>query len=344
MQVLLIKMSSMGDVIHTLPALTDAMRAIPNLKVDWVIEPAFSTIPTWHPAVDRVIPIALRQWRKNSLGSVRSGEISKFYSALRQKKYDAIIDAQGLLKSALIAKLGKGETHGFDKNSIREKIAAYFYAHTYSIDQNQHAITRTRKLFATILKYDFQNTRPDFNIDARKLTALNFTLPEKYGVFLHGTTWATKHYPETYWEKLLAKADAEKLPIYLPWGNVTEKDRADKLAKPFAHATVLPALSITQMATVLKNAAAVVTVDTGLGHLSAALTTPTIALYGPTDPNKVNIVGNHAIPLSAVFPCAPCGKKICAYAKTHKTDIVPACYTSIHPDIVWETLQPLLRG
>lgn len=334
----------MGDVIHTLPALTDAMHAIPNLKIDWVIEPAFSTIPPWHPAVDRVIPIALRQWRKHIIKSIRSGEIAQFYKTIRQKKYDAIIDPQGLLKSAAVGKLCKGDTHGFDKYSIREKIAACFYDHTYSIDRNQHAITRTRKLFANALKYDFHDTKPDFHIDPHKLPLLNFTLPEKYGVFIHGTTWETKHYPEPYWEKLLAKAGTEKYPIYLPWGNQTEKNRAEKWAKQYSNAIVLPALSIEQIARVLKNAAAVVTVDTGLGHLSAALTAPTIALYGPTDSKKVNIVGNHAIALSAVFPCAPCGKRICAYAKTHKTEIVPACYTSIHPDIVWETLQPFLRG
>ena len=342
MHILLIKMSSMGDVIHTLPALTDAMREIPGLKIDWVIEPAFSDIPTWHPAVDRVIPIALRQWRKQFFKSIRSGEIAQFYKILRQKKYDVIIDAQGLLKSANVSKLGNGKTHGFDKNSIREKIAAYFYDHAYSIDRNQHAITRTRKLFASALKYDFTDTRPDFNIDPNKLPTLNFPLPEKYGVFIHGTTWATKHYPEIYWEKLLETAGAEKLPVYLPWGNTTEKNRAEKWASRFSNAVVLPTLSIAQIATVLKNAAAVVTVDTGLGHLSAALTIPTIALYGPTDPNKVNIVGNHAIPLSAVFPCAPCGKKICAYAKTHKTEITPACYTTIDPDIVWREIRKIL--
>lgn len=343
MQVLLIKMSSMGDIIHTLPALTDAMRAIPDLKIDWVVEPAFSDIPAWHPAVNTLIPIALRQWRKNIFSSIQSGDIPQFYKTLRQKKYDAIIDAQGLLKSAAVAKLAHGETYGFDKNSIREKIAAYFYDHTHSIDKNQHAITRTRKLFAETLKYDFQDTRPDFNIDTNKLPPLNLTLPEKYGVFIHGTTWATKHYPEISWEKLLAKADAAKLPIYLPWGNIAEKNRAEKMAKSFSHALVLPSLVIGQMATVFKNAAAVVTVDTGLGHLSAALTTPTIALYGPTDPKKVNIVGDHAIALSATFPCAPCGKKICAYAKTHKTDITPACYTTIDPDRVWDKVQNTLE-
>ena len=333
----------MGDVIHTLPALTDAMRAIPDLTIDWVVEPAFSDIPTWHPAVDNIIPLALRQWRKNKLSSIQSGEISKFYQALRQKKYDVIIDAQGLLKSAIVAKLAHGETYGFDKNSIREKIAAHFYDHTHSIDKNQHAITRTRKLFATTLKYDFQDTRPDFNIDTNKLPPLNFTLPEKYGVFIHGTTWSTKHYPEIYWEKLLAKANAERLPIYLPWGNDAEKNRAEKWATHFSNTVVLPALSIPQIATVLKNATAVVTVDTGLGHLSAALMTPTIALYGPTDSKKVNIVGNHAIALSATFPCAPCGKKICAYAKTHQTEITPACYSTIDPDMVWKILKAILR-
>ena len=147
MHVLLVKMSSMGDIIHTLPAVTDAMNAIPDLKIDWVVEPAFSDIPAWHPAVKQVIPMALRKWRKNIIGSFPSGEIKQFLQTLKEKKYDAIIDAQGLLKSAIVSKIARGESHGYDKHSAKERISSYFYTHTYAAKKTEHAIKRARFLF-----------------------------------------------------------------------------------------------------------------------------------------------------------------------------------------------------
>ena len=338
MHVLLIKMSSMGDIIHTLPAVTDAMNAIPDLQIDWVVEPAFSDIPLWHPAVKQIIPMPLRQWRKNIVESIRSGEIKQFLQTLKQKKYDAIIDAQGLLKSAIVTKIARGETHGFDKYSAKEFISSFFYMHKYSVEKDQHAITRSRQLFAKALQYDFLNSKPNYHIDTNQLPALNFETPEKYLVFLHGTTWETKHYPEMYWQQLLAKADENDITVYLPFGNIAEKQRAERLAATAKCVKILPKLSISEMATLLKNATAVVTGDTGLGHLSAVLTTRTIGLYGSTDPKHVGMVGDNQVILQAQFPCAPCYSKTCLYAKNHKTEIVPACYTTINPDMVWKLL------
>lgn len=336
-------MSSMGDVIHTLPALTDALTAIPNIKIDWVIEPAFADIPAWHPAVKKIIPIALRKWRKNIFKKNTYSEIKTFYRALTTTKYDAIIDAQGLLKSGLVAKLARGKIHGYDKQSAREWYSSYFYHEKQAIDKMEHAVVRTRKLFSRALQYPPPNTAPDFQIDATKLPALPFNTPQKYCVFLHGTTWASKHYPENYWALLIEKADQQGIAVLLPFGNDAEKNRAARLAKNSKHAVVLPPLSIAEMATVLKNAAAVVTGDTGLGHLGAALTTPTIGLYGPTDPKRVGIVGDHQFYLQADFPCAPCYDKTCWYAKKNQTTVVPACYATIHPDSVWEIIKTILK-
>ena len=100
MRVLLVKTSSLGDVIHTLPALTDAQRAIPGIQFDWVVEEGFAEIPAWHPAVAQVIPVAIRRWRKHPLQTLRSGEWRRFKARLRETHYDLVIDAQGLLKSA----------------------------------------------------------------------------------------------------------------------------------------------------------------------------------------------------------------------------------------------------
>ncbi|MCX7125980.1 MAG: lipopolysaccharide heptosyltransferase I [Gammaproteobacteria bacterium] len=346
MHVLLVKISSMGDLIHTLPALTDAMKAIPDLEVDWVVESAFTDIPTWHPAVKNIIVIPLRQWKKAIFNKKNISAMSQFYKKLREKKYDLIIDAQGLLKSAIVAKCAHGEIHGYDKNSARDKFSSYFYDHAYTIDNYKklHAITRTRQLFAKALKYEFKNTVPDYQTIADKLPTLPFELEKKYLVFLHGTTWDSKHYPENYWRQLIIKAEANNIAVYLPWGNQHEKERAERLALNTKHVTILPKLSIPQIAVVLRNAMAVISVDTGLGHLSAAMHTPTVSLYGPSNAELVGILGEKQIHLQAQFPCAPCYSKTCIYAKTHKTEIVPACFETIQPDTIWIQLQNFINN
>ncbi|HLD84167.1 MAG TPA: lipopolysaccharide heptosyltransferase I, partial [Coxiellaceae bacterium] len=175
MRILLVKMSSMGDVIHTLPALTDALNANPNLKIDWLIEPAFADIPAWHPAVNAVIPVSLRHWRKNLLNITTWRDIKNVFKKIRSTQYDFIIDAQGLLKSALIAKIARGKIHGFNSNSARESLASFFYDQRYFIDKNQHAISRTRELFSKILHYPLSSVAPNYQIDHAQLLAVNFS-------------------------------------------------------------------------------------------------------------------------------------------------------------------------
>ncbi|OGT46864.1 MAG: lipopolysaccharide heptosyltransferase I [Gammaproteobacteria bacterium RIFCSPHIGHO2_12_FULL_38_11] len=345
MHVLLIKVSSMGDIIHTLPALTDAMNAIPDLEVDWVVEPAFADIPAWHPAVKNIILIPLRQWKKNIFNKKNILSIIQFIKKLREKKYDLIIDAQGLLfKSAIVAKIARGEIHGYDKNAARDKFSSYLYDHSYAIKNYKklHAITRTRQLFSKALKYEFKNTIPNYQTIAEKLPTLPFKLEKKYVVFLHGTTWDSKHYPESYWRELIEKTEANNITVYLPWGNDNEKKRAERLAQNTQHVKILPKLSIPQIATVLRYAIAVVSVDTGLGHLSAAVNTPTISLYGPSNAELVGILGEKQIHLQAQFPCAPCYSKTCIYARTHKTKITPTCFETIPSTVVWDILKKLI--
>ncbi|HIQ53746.1 MAG TPA: lipopolysaccharide heptosyltransferase I, partial [Pseudomonas pachastrellae] len=146
MRVLLIKTSSLGDVIHTLPALTDAARAIPGIRFDWVVEEGFAEIPSWHPAVDAVIPVAIRRWRKKPLQAVRSGEWGNFKRRLRETQYDLVIDAQGLLKSAWLTRYARAEVVGLDKSSAREPLAARFYQRRLAVAWGQHAVERTRQL------------------------------------------------------------------------------------------------------------------------------------------------------------------------------------------------------
>jgi len=293
MQVLIVKTSSMGDVLHTLPALTDAMQAIPGIRFDWVVEEGFSQIPTWHPAVDRVIPVAIRRWRKNWFGSETRQQRCDFKREVQQRHYDLVIDAQGLIKSAaLVTRIAKGSKHGQDCKSAREPFASWFYNHRHEIDKQQHAVERTRELFAKSLGYGKPASAGDYAIAARFLSQPPADAGQ-YLVFLHATTRDDKHWPEQNWRDLLELTANSGLQVKLPWGAEHERQRALRLAEGFAHVEVLPKLSLQQVAEVLAGAKGVVSVDTGLSHLTAALDKPNVTLFGPTDPGLIGGYGRN---------------------------------------------------
>lgn len=347
MRVLLIKTSSLGDVIHSLPALTDAMRAIPGIRFDWVVEEGFAEIPTWHPAVERVIPVALRRWRKNLWQTWRSGEWQRCKAALGARDYDLVIDAQGLLKSALLTRYARGPVAGLDRASAREPLASRFYARGCSVPWGIHAVERVRRLFAEALGYPLPSGSGDYALDRQRLLAGR--ADEPYLLLLHGTTWATKHWPERYWRELVELLGAQGWAIRLPWGSPDEKARAERLAAGLAHVTVLPKLNLAGVAAELAGARACVAVDTGLGHLAAALDVPTVSLYGPTNPGFTGAYGRGQVHLASDFPCAPCLKKRCAYQPSaeerQRFDLAseqPLCFTRLNPPRVAAELAALL--
>ncbi|WP_459177216.1 lipopolysaccharide heptosyltransferase RfaC [Ewingella americana] len=295
MRVLIVKTSSMGDVLHTLPALTDAAKAIPGISFDWVVEEGFAQIPSWHPAVDRVIPVAIRRWRKNWFGSETRQQRCDFKRELQLRTYDAVIDAQGLIKSAaLITRVAKGKKHGQDAKSAREPFASWFFNQRHDIDKKQHAVERTRELFAKSLGYEKPTTPGDYAIATRFLSQLPADA-NRYLVFLHATTRADKHWPESHWRELIGLLQTNGIRIKLPWGAEHEYQRALRLAEGFEHVEVLPKLNLQQVAEILAGAKAVVSVDTGLSHLTAALDRPNITLYGPTDPGLIGGYGKNQI-------------------------------------------------
>lgn len=198
MRVLIIKTSSMGDVIHTLPALTDAGNAIPGIQFDWVVEESLAEIPRWHPLVDRVIPVALRRWRKNIFSAETRLEWQQCRALLRARQYDLVIDAQGLLKSAWLVWIAKGKRCGLDWQSAREPLASLFYQQQCAAGKVKevHAVTRARRLFSQALGYPLPTTQVDYGVEKSQFNVAKNT--NEYVVFLHGTTWATKHWPEEY--------------------------------------------------------------------------------------------------------------------------------------------------
>ena len=293
MRVLIVKTSSMGDVLHTLPALTDAQQAIPDIHFDWVVEEGFAQIPSWHSAVDRVIPVAIRRWRKAWFSAPIKAERKAFRDAVRLQQYDAIIDAQGLVKSAaLVTRLAHGIKHGMDWSTAREPLASLFYNRKHHIAKQQHAVERTRELFAKSLGYNKPLSQGDYAIAQHFLTEVNADAGQ-YAVFLHATTRDDKHWPEANWRELIGLLNNAGIRIKLPWGAAHEEARARRLAEGFPYVDVLPRMSLEEVARVLAGAKFVVSVDTGLSHLTAALDRPNITLYGPTDPGLIGGYGKN---------------------------------------------------
>ncbi|MFJ7812754.1 lipopolysaccharide heptosyltransferase I [Pseudomonas asiatica] len=346
MRVLIIKTSSLGDVIHTLPALTDAAHAIPGIRFDWVVEEGFAEIPSWHPAVDQVIPVAIRRWRKNLWQTIKSGEWKAFKQRVRERKYDLVIDAQGLVKSAWLTRYVKAPVAGLDRYSAREGWASRFYDRRLSVATGQHAVERVRQLFAMALAYDLPEGIGNYGLD---LERLQLPPAAPYVVFLHGTTWATKHWPEAYWRELAERMGRRKLEVRLPWGNPVEKARAERIAQGLNNCQVLPKLNLAGVARVLAAAKACVAVDTGLGHLAAALDVPTISLFGPTNPGLTGAYGRTQIHQASDWPCAPCLQKKCTYKPSaddqRRFDLKrewPLCFTRLNPEHVASRLSALL--
>jgi len=345
-RVLIIKTSSLGDVIHTLPALTDAAHAIPGIRFDWVVEEGFAEIPSWHPAVDQVIPVAIRRWRKNVWQTIKSGEWKAFKQRVRERKYDLVIDAQGLVKSAWLTRYVKAPVAGLDRYSAREGWASRFYDRRLSVATGQHAVERVRQLFAMALAYDLPEGIGNYGLD---LERLQLPPAAPYVVFLHGTTWATKHWPEAYWRELAERMGRRKLEVRLPWGNPAEKARAERIAQGLNNCQVLPKLNLAGVARVLAAAKACVAVDTGLGHLAAALDVPTISLFGPTNPGLTGAYGRTQIHQASDWPCAPCLQKKCTYKPSaddlRRFDLKrewPLCFTRLNPEHVASRLSALL--
>lgn len=295
MRVLIVKTSSMGDVLHTLPALTDAQQAIPGIQFDWVVEEGFAQIPSWHSAVDRVIPVAIRRWRKAWFSAPIKAERKAFRDAVRLQQYDAIIDAQGLVKSAaLVTRLARGIKHGMDWSTAREPLASLFYNRKHHIAKQQHAVERTRELFAKSLGYVKPQSQGDYAI-AQHFVKQQTSNSQPYAVFLHATTRDDKHWTEANWRDLITLIPKTGIRIKLPWGAAHEEERARRIAKGFDNVDVLPRMSLEEIARILAGAEFVVSVDTGLSHLTAALNRPNVTLYGPTDPGLIGGYGKNQL-------------------------------------------------
>jgi len=292
-RLLIVKTSSLGDVIHNLPVIADLHAHVPGLAIDWVVEESFADIPALHPGVAEVIPVAVRRWRKNlfhrEIWRETWREIVAFRQRLAQHRYDWVLDTQGLLKSAVIAAGAHGARHGQDSCSAREPLATLFYAHRHVVARGQHAVTRNRQLAALALGYTLDDVTPDYGIP--RATVRYAGLPQRYAVGLHGTSRDSKLWPVTEWIALGRALAAQGLSLVLPWGSEAERLRAVQIAGAVPDAVVLPRLRLADLAAVLSGAGAALGVDTGLIHLAVALDVPTVAIYTDTDPALTGVLG-----------------------------------------------------
>ena len=287
-RILLVKTSSLGDVVHNLPVATDLRGIVPAAQIDWVVEEPFAAIPGLHPAVARVIPVAIRRWRTRLFDRAVRGEIRAFTRELRREKYDAVIDTQGLLKSALIARTARGVRHGLDFASSREPLSL-FYDHTYSVPWTMHAVERNRELAARALAYAALPA-VDYGIAANR-ARFAWLPPDPYAVLVHAASARAKLWPEKSWIELATQLDKRGTRIVLPWGNAEERVRAEGIARAVPGAIIAPSLPLADVAPLLAGARAVAGVDTGLAHLAAALKVPTVGIYCATDPSATGLYG-----------------------------------------------------
>jgi heptosyltransferase I len=286
MKILIVRVSSLGDVLHNMPMVDDILRHVPDAQIDWVVEEAYVSLVRLHPRVNKIIPFALRRWRKSLLNSATRQEVKDFYRTLRAEQYNLVFDTQGLMKTGIIMSLartvkggGKFGLANGTEGSGYEGVSRVFHTDSVRVDVHTHAVLRGRLVAAAALGYQV-NTPAHFGIQAPVITPAPSWLPDKpYAVFFHGTAGAFKKWPRDNWIAAAKQLVIHDLPILLPWGNAEEKNEAEAMAAAMPNATVLPKLSMQEATLLAQSAALAIGVDTGLTHIAAAYETPTIEIY-----------------------------------------------------------------
>jgi len=282
---LIIRPSSLGDIVHALPIVHDLARHQPGILIDWVAEESFAALVALNRGVRRVIPMALRRWRHGLLHAATWREMLAFRRELEAERYTAVIDFQEQVKGALIGLFARGPVHGPDRSSIREPAAVLAYRHRYRIDPDQHLIDRCRALAGATFGY-LPDGAPCFDLAP---PAMQDAPSARYAVFLHSTSRADKLWPEAHWRVLIAHFAQAGLTVLLPWGDEGERARSERLAAGIPGAAVPARRTLPELAALLCRAEIVCGVDTGLVHLAAALGAPTVSLFFATDPRLAGV-------------------------------------------------------
>lgn len=315
MNILIVRVSSLGDVVHNMPLLADVQRHFPDAHIDWVVEEAYTDLVRLNPHVRTIIPIALRRWRKHLSSPLARAEIAAFYRRLRAVRYDLVLDTQGLLKTGLVMRMARlapgGRRVGLanaTKDSGYEPLSRLFHSVSVPVDLHAHAVARGREVAAKALGYAVPDAI-DFSLQPPPAVhPLPWHGGEPYAVFFHGTARADKQWPVACWREIAAALAVRGLPVLLPWGNPEEHARAQQIAAQLPHVQVLPHLSMMDAVALAQGAALAIGVDTGLTHVAAAYCRPTVELYiasprwkteGYWSPNIVNLGDAGVAPVAA---------------------------------------------
>ena len=288
MKLLIVKTTSMGDVVHALPALTDMRRAVPGLQVDWLVEQPFAAIPALHAGVDRVLPLAWRKWRKRLFHRDTWSAMGALRAQMRDQPYDLILDLQGLLKSALWARQARGPVAGYDSASAREPLACWLYQRKAAVNLDLHAVDRCRRLAAAHLGYALPAGEPDFGLQA---PPASWGAPDRYAVLIPNASRPEKLWPEARWVTVGKRLNDRGWKPVVLWGSNAEQTLAERIAAG-CDGEVPPFLRVRDMAAVLAGAKTIVGLDTGFTHLGAALGRPTIGIYCDHEPGLAGVTGS----------------------------------------------------
>ncbi|MES0002130.1 lipopolysaccharide heptosyltransferase I [Mesorhizobium sp. M0051] len=299
MKVLIVKTSSMGDVIHTFPAVEDTSLNRPDISFDWCVEEAFAGIVALHPAIDRIHTVAIRRWRKAPFDGGTWREAAALRRTLRECRYDLVIDAQGLLKSALVARQAGAPIAGFDRSSAREPSATLFYDVAYPVSRNLHAIERTRQLFGLALGYQPELSTLDSGIVPPAGTLAG--IAGKTAFLLHGTSREDKKWPVQDWIETARLLVERGMAPVTTWSNEREKAVAEAIAKAVPSTVVMPKSPLAEIAAIIGRSTLVIGADTGLTHLASAFGLPTVAVFLATEPGLTGPRG----PYSSTLLAAP---------------------------------------
>jgi len=279
--ILLVKMSSLGDVVHNLPVATDIRRFRPQARIHWVVEEQYAPLLALHPGVARIVPVAIRRWRRAPFAARTWREVGEFRRTVRACRYDAVIDTQGLIKSAWVCTLAEGRRYGFGPGTVREPLAARVYNDCSEYPPSMHKVEQYRALAAHALGYvpdpvlEYGIRAPDRDLGVA---------PRPYCVVFHSTARESKLWPEAAWTEVCSALGARGLSIVFPWGSEGERERSVRLAASLAGARAAPRLALPDLAALIARAELVVGVDTGLMHLAAALSVPVVGVYVASNP------------------------------------------------------------
>ena len=289
--ILFIKTSSLGDVIHHMPALADARRARPGDRFAWLVEEDCVPLVRLHAAVDDVVPVASRRWRRDGLMSPGVWRaMAAFRRDLQARRYDTVVDTQGLFRTALMSHLAHGARHGYDRASIREPLASMFYDVRHCVSRDLHAVERNRRLTGLALGYA-PDGPADFGLNRDRLRGDG----RRYAVLLHATARADKEWPAGNWIALKDALARYDLDLMVPWGRDDERERAIRISHGLPRATVIDRLPLDGVAKLIAGASFVIGVDTGIMHLAAALGVPLVAIFAGSQPALTGPVGQGPI-------------------------------------------------